>query len=147
MAPSPAAPEQLAHELRLAVGLVVRRLRHEGARDGELTMPEASALGRLDRGGTATAAQLAKAEQISPQSIGATIASLQRRGLIRRDADPDDGRRITLSLTPAGAAALHARRSARTDRLARALEAELTGPERRALAAAVPLLRRLAENI
>ena len=145
MAPAPDS-EQLAHELRIALGLLRRNLRQAMA-DGELTMPEASALARLDRGGPATGASLAKAEQISPQSMGATLAGLERRGLLGREPDPADGRRILLSLTPAGMEALHGRRSASAQRLTNALETELSGPERRTLAAAVGLLQRLAEAV
>ena len=49
-----------------------------------------------------TAAQLAKLEQISPQSIGATVPALESKGLIRRAPDPEDGRRVILFLTAMG---------------------------------------------
>jgi DNA-binding MarR family transcriptional regulator len=139
-------PDQVAHELRVVIGLLRRRLRQTGV-DGELTMPEAAALARLDRGGPATAAALAKAEQISPQSMGATLAGLEGRGLVAREPDPADGRRIVLSPTPAGVEAMQGRRSARAAQLARALQAEFSGPELRTLAAAVVLLERLAEAL
>jgi DNA-binding MarR family transcriptional regulator len=139
-------PDQVAHELRVVIGLLRRRLRKIGV-DGELTMPEAAALARLDRGGPATAAALAKAEQISPQSMGATLAGLERRGLVAREPDPADGRRIVLSPTPAGVEAMQGRRSARASQLTRALESEFSGPELRTLAVAVGLLERLAEAL
>jgi DNA-binding MarR family transcriptional regulator len=138
---------RLASELRLAVGLLLRRLRHAGVAEGELTMPEASALAQLDRGGPATAATLAKREQISPQSMSVTVAALSRRGLVARAADPGDGRRILLTLTPAGAEAMQERRSARTERLARALASELDPAQRRALTDAVALLTRVADAV
>jgi len=58
--------------------------------------------------GPTTATALAKQEQISPQSMGETLAILEQRGLIARVPDPDDGRRVILSLTDAGRAAVHA---------------------------------------
>jgi DNA-binding MarR family transcriptional regulator len=67
---------QVAGALRMSMGLLVRRLRQVKA-EGELTLPESSALSRLDRGGPATSAALAKLEQISPQSMGATLAGLE----------------------------------------------------------------------
>ncbi len=88
--------QALAGELRTSVGLLLRRLRQITA-EGELTLPESSALARLDRGGPATASELARREQISPQSIGATLAALEARGLVGRASDPDDGRRVILS--------------------------------------------------
>ena len=55
------------------MGLLRRRLRQVPVA-GALTFPETAALGRLDRGGPAAAADLARQEQISPQSMGATLS-------------------------------------------------------------------------
>jgi len=137
---------ELAAALRASVGLLLRRMRQVQP-DGELSLPESSALTRLDRGGPATASALARLEQISPQSMGATLSSLEGRGLVQRAADPKDGRRIVLSLTGAGQQALRDRRSARTAQLARALSATFTQAELSQLMAAAPLLERLAQNI
>ncbi|WP_163552952.1 MarR family transcriptional regulator [Candidatus Frankia alpina] len=137
---------QIAVALRLSVGLLVRRLRqaHLG---GELTMPESAALARLDRGGPATAAALARLEQISPQAMGATLGALEARGLVERRRDPADGRQVILSPTEPGLAALRSRRDARTELLAEALSAGFTRAELDQLAAAAPLLERLAERV
>jgi DNA-binding MarR family transcriptional regulator len=113
----------------------------------ELTLSESAALARLDRGGPATAAELARAEQISPQSMGATLGTLQARGLIAKAADPADGRRMILSLTEPGLEVLRHRRNRRTEELARALSAGFTPTELERLAAAAPLLERLANSI
>ncbi len=139
-------PGDLADELRVSLGLLIRRIRQVQA-DGELTMPETSALARLDRGGPATASALARREQISPQSIGATLASLEARGLLERHPDPADGRRVVLSVTAAGQDVLRTRRSARTQALARALAAGFSPAELRQLQAAAPLLERLAQQL
>src|ERR1700685_3587597 len=85
-------PGAVAAALRVSIGLLVRRLRPAKA-EGGLTMPETSALSRLDRGGPATSSALARQEQISPQSMGATLAALEARGLVERRPDPADGRR------------------------------------------------------
>ncbi len=138
--------EALANELRIGIGLLLRRLR-QAPTAGDLTLPESAALARLDRGGPATASELAKREQISPQSIGATIAALERRGLVARTPDPDDGRRQILAVTETGAATLRSRRSARTELLAAALDAEFSAAELDALRAAAPLVERLAQSI
>jgi DNA-binding MarR family transcriptional regulator len=137
---------ELAHELRLALSLLRRNLRHVTG-DEDLTTPEVSALSRLDRGGPATSTELARAEQITPQAMGATLAGLEQRGLIGRESDPADGRKIVLSLTTAGTEVLRGRRSARDEHLARTIESELTASEMRNLASAVEPLRRLAESV
>ena len=72
---------RIATSLRLSVGLLLRRLRQVPTGD-ELSLSESAALARLDRGGPATAAALARLEQISPQSMGATLAALETRGMV-----------------------------------------------------------------
>ena len=136
----------LAAALRASIGLLLRRMRQVRP-DDELSLPESSALTRLDRNGPATASALARLEQISPQSMGATLGALEGRGLVQRAADPQDGRRIVLSLTGAGRQTLRDKRSARAAQLARALQASFTQPELEVLAAAAPLLERLAQSI
>lgn len=137
---------EVAAGLRVSIGMLVRRLRLVQA-EGELTMPESSALARLDRGGPATASALARLEQISPQSMGATLGGLEARGLVERQADPQDGRRIVLSLSDAGLQALRDKRNARTERLAEALSTGFTETELAQLMTAVPLIERLAQCV
>jgi len=137
---------EVAAAVRASIGLLLRRMRQVPAA-GELTLPENSALTRLDRAGPATASALARLEQISPQSMGETLGALERRGLVARHRDPEDGRRIVLSLTDAGRQVLRDKRNARTEQLAQALSAGFTKAELGQLMAAAPLLERLALSI
>jgi DNA-binding MarR family transcriptional regulator len=137
---------EVAGALQVSMGLFFRRLRQAQA-EGELTLPESSALARLDRGGPNTPSALAKLEQISPQSMGATLGALEARGLIERHPDPDDGRHAVMSLTEAGRQVLRNRRSARTALLAKALSSGFTHAELNQLMAVAPLLERLAQSI
>jgi DNA-binding MarR family transcriptional regulator len=143
----PASPTRrdAAGELRATLGLLYRRLR-QTREVGDLSLPESTALSRLDRQGPITAAELARLEQVSPQSIGATVQSLQERRLINRAPDPGDGRRMILSLTQAGRETVYSKRTARTEQLTRAL-ADLTTEEQGQLIAAIPALRHLAEAL
>jgi DNA-binding MarR family transcriptional regulator len=138
--------QEVAAALRVSIGLLRRRMRQVPV-EGELTMPETSALARLDRGGPATPGALAKLEQISPQSMGTTLAALEARSLVERHADPGDGRRAVMSLTKAGRQVLQDKRNARTQQLAQALSAGFTPDELSLLMAAAPLLERLAQSI
>jgi DNA-binding MarR family transcriptional regulator len=138
--------QEVAAALRVSIGLLRRRMRQVPV-EGELTMPETSALARLDRGGPATPGALAKLEQISPQSMGTTLAALEARGLVERHPDPGDGRRAVMSLTEAGRQVLQDKRNARTQQLAQALAAGFTREELSLLMAAAPLLERLAQSI
>jgi DNA-binding MarR family transcriptional regulator len=138
--------DQVAAALRLSVGLLLRRLRQVKV-EGELTLSESAALARLDRGGPTTASALAKLEQISPQSMGATLAALEQRGLIERRADPLDGRRVVLSASESGLRVLRDRRSARVEKLAQALSRGFSRSELDELMAVTPLIERLAQSI
>ena len=138
--------EQVAAALRLSISLLLRRLRQVKA-EGELTLPESSALARLDSAGSTTAAALARLEQISPQSMGATLGALQARGMIERAPDPEDGRRVFLSVTEAGRHALRDRRNAAVEQLAQALATGFSPAELNQLMRVAPLLERLAQSI
>jgi DNA-binding MarR family transcriptional regulator len=138
--------QELAGALRVSIGLLFRRHRQLKA-EGELTLPESSALARLDRGGPATSSELARLEQISPQSMGTTLAGLEARSLVERHRDPDDGRRVVLSVTATGRQLLRDRRDRSTQAMAQALSTSFTSAELDQLMAAVPLLERLAQSV
>ena len=137
---------EVAAVLQGAIGLLVRKMR-QAHLPGELTLAESSALNRLGKGGPATSSDLAKQDRISPQSMGATLAALEQRGLIERHRDPADGRRIMLSVSDAGRQMISDRRGARAGQLAAALRAAFTDGEVSQLRAAAPLLERLAEKL
>src|SRR3984957_1920108 len=137
---------EVAGALRVAVGLVVRKLR-QAPYAGELTLAESSALSRLERGGPATSSDLARVDRISPQSMGVTVATLLDRGLIERSRDPEDGRRIVLSITATGRRTVHDKRGARTEQIAAALRDGFSDDELAQLQVAAGLLERLAEKL
>ncbi len=60
------------------------------------------------RQGSASVSQLAEQKRISRAAISQTVDTLVRRGLIRRQINPDDRRQIPLELTEAGNALLDA---------------------------------------
>ena len=137
---------EVAGAVRVTVGLLVRKMR-QPLNEGELSIAESSALSRLERGGPATSSDLARLDRISPQSMGVTVAALLGRGLIERSRDPQDGRRIVLSITDAGRRTVHDKRGARTERLAAALSDGFSDAELSQLLAATSLLERLAEKL
>jgi DNA-binding MarR family transcriptional regulator len=79
--------------------------------------------------------------------MGATLGALEARGLIARAPDPEDGRRMILSVTESGLEVLRHRRTRRTEQLEQALSNGFTPAELRQLATAAPLLERLANSI
>lgn len=136
----------VASALQVSIGLFLRRLRQSAVSD-DLTIPERSTLSRLERGGPATASDLARAEQVTPQAIGPTVAQLEGRGLIARSPDPTDGRRVLLSVTEPGLEALRNKRSARVEQMAHVLSEHFSRAELETLRAAAPLIERLGEKL
>jgi DNA-binding MarR family transcriptional regulator len=142
-----ASPAQLASDLRLALGRVARRLRriYVDAEEG-VTFLELAVLQRLDRTGPAAPGSLAGDEGVTSAAVAATLTSLENAGLVLRDRDPGDRRRVIVTITPAGRETLQARESASIDRI-EAVLAGLTAAQRERLAAAVPLLERIATEL
>lgn len=138
------AASQVATDLRIVAGRLIRRLR-EQASPGDYTAAQKAVLLRLERDGPATVTELARAEGVRSQSMGATVASLEAPGLVAGTADPNDGRRTVLSLTPRCMKLLKTTRAAKDDWLFRTIDAECSADEIKKLAAAVALLQRLAD--
>lgn len=140
-------PGGVASALLASLSVLVRRVRQVPI-DGGLTMPERTALSHLDRSGPTTSSALARDVQITAQAMGATLNALRARGLVERRRDPNDGRRVVLTVTEGGLQALKDKRNARAELIARALTSgTFTSTELEQLAAAAPLLERLAQNI
>jgi DNA-binding MarR family transcriptional regulator len=133
---------QLAGELRVVLGALMRRLR---AQHG-FSLSQGAVLGRLDREGPCSIGQLAQAERVRPQSMAQTVKGLEGAGLVTRSVDPADARRALVRLTAAGRGTLAADRRQREGWLAGAIDSELAAAEQAALAHAVELLKRLSER-
>jgi DNA-binding MarR family transcriptional regulator len=127
-------------------GRLARRLRQRPV-TGHLTQPEATTLARLVGAAPATAADLARAERVRPQSMGAVVASLEAQGLVKRQRDRTDGRRVLLTVTRAGRELAARKRTARGDQLVEGLSSGFTDAELEELVAVAPLLGRLADQL
>jgi DNA-binding MarR family transcriptional regulator len=131
----------LASELRVVVGQFVRRLRAEH----RFSLMQGAVLGRLDREGPLSTADLASAERVRQQSMAQTVADLEAQRLISRSPDPSDRRRTLLELTDEGRRVLAEDRRRREGWLAQAIAEELSVDEQDTLNEAVRLLARLTE--
>jgi len=106
----------IADRLHSAAIHLLRRLRVEDKAMG-LTAPRASALSVLVFRGPLTMSQLAEAEQVRRPTITRLVDGLERRGLVRRVSDAEDGRVQLVEATAAGKRLLHKGRSRRVDRV------------------------------
>jgi len=123
------------------IGKLIRRIRSTVA-EHELSMSESSVLARLDREGPATTADLARAENMRPQSMRTTLAVLEERGFIGRKAHPTDGRQVLIELTGQG---LEVRRKMMETKrlwLAQAIE-QLNEVDQQTLKAGIDIMKRL----
>jgi DNA-binding MarR family transcriptional regulator len=136
--------EILVEDLLQSTGLLRRRLRAEANPD-ELSWSQIAVIARIIRDGPATIADLARGEGVKPQSMGVTVASLERDGLLARAAHPTDGRQYLYDLTAAGHEARARLRLLKRSWLAAAM-ARLDDEEKEALRVALRVVRRLAES-
>jgi DNA-binding MarR family transcriptional regulator len=124
-----------------AIGLLMRRARAAGA-SHELSLTEAAVMARLAKDGPATTADLARAEGMKPQSMGATIAALEEMGMVERKPHPTDGRQVNIELTAKGVAVRKSAGDAKRTWLAQTI-AQLNEQERETLFAAGRIIKRL----
>ncbi|NEV90924.1 MarR family transcriptional regulator [Streptomyces tendae] len=134
---------QLAEELRLTIGQLVRTVRTAD----RMPPGESAVLGYLDRGGPLTTADIAHQRGVSHQSAAKAVKELLAQGLVRTEAHPSDGRKLLLHLTPAGSGHLAEERRRRADWLGTAIDDVLSSEERKTLEAALPLLSRLTTHL
>jgi DNA-binding MarR family transcriptional regulator len=136
--------ESATNDLIQSIGLLVRRVRAAAA-SHELSLTESSVLRRLEIEGPATTADLARAESVKPQSMGATVAALDERGFVERKPHPTDGRQVNIELTTKGAAVRKSARDAKRTWLAQAIT-QLDEREQETLFAAGEIIKRLMES-
>jgi DNA-binding MarR family transcriptional regulator len=129
----------------VAITRLRSRLREEVGIDGTgLSISQMSVLSHILQEGPVTAAELAAAQHVSPQSIAQNLAVLKAAGLIQTERDPGDGRKTLITASESSRQLVTSVRASKESYLARAIDA-LVGPEERAdLERAVDLLERLA---
>jgi DNA-binding MarR family transcriptional regulator len=137
----PRADEIVAQLMDVMVGLK-RRSRADYVGQ-TLPYPQHAVLKRLEKGGSATTADLARAELITPQAMGGLVAALEEAGYVTRRDDAEDARRRLVTLTAAGRKILAANRAARHRWLASLVAEQFDAEEQRTLAAALALLGKL----
>ena len=135
---------ELAHQLRLTVLRLARRVRAERA-DDAMSDGRLSVLSLLANQGAQTLGSLAESERVTPPSMNRTINALVESGLVTRVADASDGRKVVIDLSEAGRRLVRETRRKR-DAWFSARLAKLTPEERATLDAAAPILRRLADQ-
>jgi len=101
-------------------------------------------MARLAKDGPATTADLARAEGMKPQSMGATIAALEEMAMVERKPHPTDRRQVHIELTAKGTAVRKSAKEAKRTWLAQAI-AQLDKHDQATLFAAGEIIKRLVE--
>ena len=134
----------LAHDLRLAVMRLSRRLRTQRV-DTTVTLTHLAALSTLRRHGPMSPGELAAHERVQPPSMTRVVVALEAMGLVDRTPHATDGRQVVLSLTAAAETLLAEEARAREAWLSGKLQ-QLTSEERATLREAAVLVDKLASG-
>lgn len=98
-APTTVAPPDV-ERFRLVVLRLARRIRTNSV--DELTPSQQALFASVVKNGPATIGRIAELEHVQPPSASKIVANLESRGLVERQADPDDRRCSLIAATPAG---------------------------------------------
>jgi DNA-binding MarR family transcriptional regulator len=134
----------LAHDLRLAVMRLSRRLRNQRV-DASVTLTHLAALSTLKRHGPMSPGELAAHERVQPPSMTRVVVALEGMGLVTRTPHPTDGRQVVIGLTPAADELLAGEARVREAWLSGQLE-QLTAEERAVLQDAAVIIDKLASG-
>src|SRR5690349_15709554 len=93
--------ESFGREVRQLNGLTASFYRAAAAR-AELNVTDLEVIGMLELGGPMTAGQLADLMGLTTGAITGMIDRMEKAGYIRRERDPDDGRRVIVQLASDG---------------------------------------------
>ena len=132
----------LAHDLRLAVMRLSRRLRNQRV-DTSVTLTHLAALSTLKRHGAMSPGELAAHERVQPPSMTRVVVALEGMGLVTRTPHPTDGRQVVIELTPAADTLLDEEARAREAWLSSQLH-RLTPEQRATLREAAAIMEELA---
>lgn len=142
---TPREVTRLAGEVRTEVSRLAYHLRRPATRSG-ITPTRLTALSALTRYPDGLRqGDLAELMNISAPSMTRLVEILEEAGWVERRRDPDDQRCLLIVLSPVGRKTLDTLRDESASQLSEEL-ADLTTDERAALAAAVPVLRKLADR-
>ena len=137
--------EVTVEDFAMALGLLLRRIRADAPPElQEFSWTQKAVLSRLEKHGPATAADLARAEGVKPQSMSTALGLLEKKGLVERKAHPTDGRQINIKLTVRGITLRRNSKEATYAWLSRAI-AQLGRQEQITLFKAGELFKRMAE--
>lgn len=134
----------LASALRDAVSVLHKRLRKQVYSGEGYSITEFTTLSYLYTHASLFPSELAAFTRIKAQSMSQVLKKLETDKLIQRTGSRQDKRKTLVSLTAKGKKAVEKTRYERDEWLAGALQATMKEKDFKTLAAALPLLQRIA---
>ena len=131
-------------EIRLTIQHLARRIRSMQS-DESVTEGQRSVLFSLANNGAQTLGSLSEHERVTPPSMNRTINALVKAGLVTRVGAEDDGRKVSIDLSPAGRTFIQETRRKRDAWFTQRLE-ELTPEQRRIIDQSATILRGIADS-
>ncbi len=136
------SPAETATRLHAAAIRLLRMVRKADSESG-LSGPRLSALSVIVFSGPLSLAELAAAEQVRAPTMTRLVDALVGLGLVTRETEPGDRRRVRIAATDAGRALLEEGRRRRVAAIAERL-GRLAESERRALERGVELIEQIS---
>ena len=131
-------------EIRLTIQRLARRIRSMQS-DENVTEGQRSVLFSLANNGVQTLSSLSEHERVTPPSMNRTINALVTAGLVTRVGAEDDGRKVSIDLSPAGRTFISETRRKRDAWFTQQLAA-LTPAQRSIVEQSATILRGIADS-
>jgi DNA-binding MarR family transcriptional regulator len=131
-------------EIRLAIQRLARRIRWMQS-DETVTEGQRSVMFALANNGAQTLGSLSEHERVTPPSMNRTINALVNAGLVTRVGAEDDGRKVSIDLSPTGRTFIQETRRKRDAWFTKQLAA-LNPAERSVVEQSAAILRKIADS-
>jgi DNA-binding MarR family transcriptional regulator len=141
---SDTAPNRDDQELRLTIQRLARRIRSMQS-DESVTEGQRAVLFALNNEGPQTLSALSEHERVTPPSMNRTINALVKAGLVTRVSAEDDGRKVSIDLSPAGRTFIAETKRKRDAWFTQQL-AGLTEEQRAVVDQSLAILRKIADS-
>jgi DNA-binding MarR family transcriptional regulator len=140
-------PEESARELLEVVPLVTREIRSQMRSRGsaELSVPQFRTLAFVNRNKGSSLSEVADHMGLTSPSASALVDGLIERGMMTREENPDDRRRVRLTITSRGQAILKTSTRGTLTYLAKKLSS-VSSDDREAIVKTMEILRSVFTN-
>ena len=142
------AVDECSREVLEVVPLVMRDIRNQLRKHGatEISVPQFRVLNFLSRSEGASLSKVAEYTGLTLPSMSALVDSLVAGGLVTRQTDPEDRRRMTLTLTEGGQAKLKSARALTANYLSQRLR-QLSAADRMTVTKCMNVLRTVFTHV